>query len=329
MLALAGVLQVTGPLQSEPANEARVLASMPLNSAGVDAGADVPLFTLTGMAPGERYERCIVIVADSAGSGVRFAGGGVSGVLAPWLTVEGTTGTGTARDCGDFVASGPAFYTGTLAALDSVGTDGVPTDWVPTGPDRRTFRLAVEVADDARAAGAQAVATLVWQLDGAQAPPTTDRGTSSPVTRAPITSGPVTSAPVTSVPTPPGDDSGVIGPPGKPDGPGRPTRSGAAATPSVSPPGSTAARQTPAPASARPGAPAMASNPSTSARVGQLLTGVARVSVVPLFMLLLLLLFLALQDRLDRNDPKLALAPLYGRQDQAFPDTGTTPWRTR
>lgn len=33
---------------------------------------------------------------------------------------------------------------------------------------------------------------------------------------------------------------------------------------------------------------------------------------------LLLVAFLAVQDRIDRNDPKLALAPLYGEPDLPF-----------
>lgn len=33
---------------------------------------------------------------------------------------------------------------------------------------------------------------------------------------------------------------------------------------------------------------------------------------------LLLIAFLAVQDRIDRNDPKLALAPLFGEPDLAF-----------
>jgi hypothetical protein len=38
----------------------------------------------------------------------------------------------------------------------------------------------------------------------------------------------------------------------------------------------------------------------------------------PLLLVLLALAFLALQDRIDRNDPKLALAPVHGHQELGF-----------
>jgi len=41
-------------------------------------------------------------------------------------------------------------------------------------------------------------------------------------------------------------------------------------------------------------------------------------SVASLLLFLVLLLFLAVQDRIDRNDPKLALAPVYGEPDLPF-----------
>jgi hypothetical protein len=39
---------------------------------------------------------------------------------------------------------------------------------------------------------------------------------------------------------------------------------------------------------------------------------------IPLLLLLLVLLFLAMQDRIDRNDPKLALAPVHSHQELPF-----------
>ncbi len=291
---------------------------MPLTAAGAEAGSNTPLFTVSEMAPGQRFERCIVIIADAAGSAVRLSVSGVSGALAPWLKVEGSTGTGASRGCRDFVAGGAAFYTGNLAALASEGTEGVATGWIPGGPQRRTFRLAVEVADDARAAGAQAIATLVWRLQGSYVPST---------------------APVTTTPVGPGDGPGGSAPANTP----RATPSILARSSSATAPAATSSRRdttssaalpkgTGVGGAARPEASALIAlpcPPSTATRMADLMFGVARNSVLPLLLLLLVLLFLALQDRFDRKDPKLAEAPLYGEPDQAFPETGTTPWRTQ
>lgn len=44
----------------------------------------------------------------------------------------------------------------------------------------------------------------------------------------------------------------------------------------------------------------------------------AAVGGVPLLLLLLVVGFLGAQDRIDRNDPKLALAPVYSHQELPF-----------
>lgn len=41
-------------------------------------------------------------------------------------------------------------------------------------------------------------------------------------------------------------------------------------------------------------------------------------SAASLFFYLILIAFLAIQDRIDRNDPKLALAPVFGEPNLAF-----------
>jgi hypothetical protein len=50
----------------------------------------------------------------------------------------------------------------------------------------------------------------------------------------------------------------------------------------------------------------------------RVLDSVATIGGVPLLLLLLMLAFLALQDRIDRNDPKLALAPVHSHQELPF-----------
>jgi hypothetical protein len=318
-VALVAVLLMGGMSTSRLAtDDARVLASMPLTTAGLEAGSNAPLFTLTAMAPGQRYERCIVIAANVVGSAVRFAVSVVSGDLAPWLKVEATTGTGTSRGCGDFVADGAAFYTGSLAALDSEGTDGVPTGWLPKSSERRTFRLALEVVGDARAAGAKAVATLEWRQKQSLTAPTTAPATSTPVApRGPGPTHPATTPSAVPSPFP---------------------RLSNAPRPSVSSqnsratsPGATAAQGSSAAAApaavAGTAGSALPCTPATAARVSDLVAGIARFSALPLLLLFLVLLFLAVQDRLDRKDPKLAQAPLYGECEQKFPENGSIPWR--
>ena len=57
----------------------------------------------------------------------------------------------------------------------------------------------------------------------------------------------------------------------------------------------------------------------------RLLAGAGRNGAPPVLVLLVAIAFLAAQDRIDRNDPKLALAPVHGHQELAFKpiDRGT------
>jgi hypothetical protein len=50
----------------------------------------------------------------------------------------------------------------------------------------------------------------------------------------------------------------------------------------------------------------------------RVLGSAATVGGIPLLLLLLVMLFLAMQDRIDRNDPKLALAPVHSHQELPF-----------
>jgi hypothetical protein len=50
----------------------------------------------------------------------------------------------------------------------------------------------------------------------------------------------------------------------------------------------------------------------------RLLAGAGRNGAPPVLVLLVAIAFLSAQDRIDRNDPKLALAPVHGHQELAF-----------
>jgi hypothetical protein len=57
----------------------------------------------------------------------------------------------------------------------------------------------------------------------------------------------------------------------------------------------------------------------------RLLGTAGRTGAPPILILLVAFAFLAAQDRIDRNDPKLALAPVHGHQELSFKpiDRGT------
>jgi hypothetical protein len=57
----------------------------------------------------------------------------------------------------------------------------------------------------------------------------------------------------------------------------------------------------------------------------RLLGAAGRTGAPPILILLVAFAFLAAQDRIDRNDPKLALAPVHGHQELTFKaiDRGT------
>jgi hypothetical protein len=58
----------------------------------------------------------------------------------------------------------------------------------------------------------------------------------------------------------------------------------------------------------------------------RLLGAAGRNGAPPILLLLIAFGFLAAQDRIDRNDPKLALAPVHGHQELPFKpiDRGTS-----
>ena len=83
-------------------------------------------------------------------------------------------------------------------------------------------------------------------------------------------------------------------------------------------------RTTPRRAEAVP-APAVDVGPDRGAIALRFAEAVAERSTIPLSLLLVVGFFLLVQDRLDRNDPKLALAPVYPDPELRF---GPRPPRT-
>jgi hypothetical protein len=208
------------------------------------------------------------------------------------------------------VAGGPAFWSGSLDGLARAGGSGVATGWTPRSAGKRTFRIVADVADDPRAMGATVTADLVWTLRPATTPTTrpTIEPEGTPASHPPSTGKPATGNPATGKPT-------TSRPTSSPET--RPTGSASAVPPRTG-------KEFDIPGAHGGGTPA---GPSRTDQVIRFFQGVAFYSGFPLLLFLLVLLFLLIQDRLDRKDPKLAAAPLYADPDQSFPEHGTTPWR--
>lgn len=66
-------------------------------------------------------------------------------------------------------------------------------------------------------------------------------------------------------------------------------------------------------------APATRSEAQPPARTREIVKAVADRTGVPILLILLVVAFLTIQNRIDRRDPKLMLAPLAGTPDLAFP----------
>lgn len=71
------------------------------------------------------------------------------------------------------------------------------------------------------------------------------------------------------------------------------------------------------PPPARYGGRGRASNPEPT-NLWEIFTSISRVLQFPLLLLLLVIAFLIIQDRIDRSDPKLSLAPVYGDPNVGF-----------
>lgn len=292
-----------------PAASSRVLTVVPI----VDDDGDAALFALTTLAPGQPVRRCITVSVDAveAPSDVALSAAAVSGALASDLLVQVEVGGGGGfPSCAGFTGTG--VYSGTLAGLAS---GRWPTGWAPVGPGSRTFRVTVELPDQAVLQGRTAGADLMWELVAtgtsplvpptvpASVPPTVTSvppaATSVPptVTSAPVMPGPTGSATATT----PG--SGTTSPP-RATGP-------TAATPARDP-SSTSRASGGAGAGARGGSSGSVGRGARDA--ASTAVAVARAAGAPgavsLILVLAMLLFFLVQRRMDERDPKLVHAPV-------------------
>jgi hypothetical protein len=291
----------------------------------VDDRSGAALFTSTGLRPGSTESACVALTVTGSAqslSEVTLSAEVTEDDLAPhlFLTVErGVLGDPTR--CASF--TGVPAWSGTLAQLPRTAAAGVPTGWRPGSAASTTYRVSVTVLDDHRAQGLRAAATFVWALDVEPFPPAP----------APVPAPAPEPAPEpepASAPTP------------------TPTQVSAPSTvPTTSPepaPSSEAPSPTPAPPVTDPDgdqpraagdgdvvqAPPLQASPTTVAEVvtavGETALAVVENGQFPLALVAVMVGFLFVQGRLDRRDPKLALAPV--RQDlndfQDFPSMPRT-----
>lgn len=297
----------------------------------VDVNQSTAIFQLANVAPGVVGSKCLLVtvtngVADNAVLSAVIGGTG----LAPYLDLVIESGTSAnPAVCNDFV--GAPVFTGTLAALANQHPDG-PSGLAVTLPDQHStvMRFTVSLQSDNAAQGRSATVTLRFDaLDTTPTPPpTTVPPTTAPTTVADTTAGPPTTLRPTTVPVAPGTTSAprttvpastttttTI------DIESRRVKNGAGTTKTTIAGGAAGTTLPDELVSPTTEPNIVVEDPARDARsvsaveraaelVSATVTTAAETSSVPALFVALVLGFLVIQDRIDRNDPKLARAPI-------------------
>ena len=138
-----------------------------------DAGS--VLYNVTNTKPGDTVERCIrVTYTGSLGASVKLYMPDAVGALGQYLDlmiIPGTQATPSFPNCGGFVPSGAAIYTGTLQGFSTAHPDwanGLPTvpasasSWMTN--DAVVYRIVATVQDNQNAAGrSTSPHSFVWE----------------------------------------------------------------------------------------------------------------------------------------------------------------------
>ena len=272
----------------------------------VDDRGGAALFTSAPMRPGRTETACVGLTVT--GSAQSFSEVTLSAELtehgvAPYLflAVERGALADPAR-CSSF--TGVPVWSGTLAELARTSPAGVPTGWRPGDPTSMAYRVSATLLDDSRAQGRRAAGTFVWALDAEPFPPTPLADAGTPRAAAPVPMGTPSAVP----PSPPSEAPVATPPSTEPDGdPPRAARGGDVVQASP-----------------------LQASPTTVAQVvsavGETALAVVEDGQFPVALVAVAAGFLGVQGRLDRRDPKLALAPVH--QDlndfQDFPPTPRT-----
>lgn len=272
----------------------------------VDDDGGVALFSAAGLSPGQVQAACVGVSASGSvdpATEVSLTAAVLSGGLSPYLQVWVERGSVPAGgSCGDF--SGGVVWSGTLDRFPATGTAGIPTGWHPALSQHSVYRFTASVFDDPRAQDLRTSATFRWSFTEAApvpppAPPLPVPPTDVPTTTPEPTSGVGDSAATTTSAAVPADTTTppTIDPPASPPVPTAGDRSRAVveAPPIASGPGAVVQA-------------ALAAAGEAVQQIGRTAVAVARNGQYPLALVGVVAAFLFLQGRLDRRDPKLALA---------------------
>ncbi len=259
-----------------------------------DDDGDTPLFAAGNLRPGERVTGCVRVThGGSKEAPVTLSGQG-SGPLDEFLDLEIEQGSGGGNgDCAGF--SGTTLFDGTLAEFlqPADGSNGELPAWTASDAARaRTFRISVSLRDAAAAQGQTASASFEWQAPAEGEPPPRDSDPAPPASPAPA---PTAHPQAATEPDP------RKSPAQRPD----PVRSGPESRPPTKSP------------------PATGKDKTLLDAVGKVASETGKRIAVPSILGLLALLFMFAQNRLDRKDPKLALAPVHRDEKLRF---GPLPW---
>jgi hypothetical protein len=266
-----------------------------------DAGSG-PMFSVPVMSPDHTETNCLELrysgVAGTASARLYATAGGA---LAPYLHLTAEAGTGGRYgDCSGF--TGTTVYQGTLADfLSAHGTfaSGLPVFDLPDASGTRAMRFTFDLDSASAAQGLAGTATFYWAAVDAPLTPTP----TGAVPVAPTETGPA------AQPSPSGSSAPVYASPSAPS---------SAAT----------ASGTPAPSRTR-GAPTAGGTRRGTAQeifneLIRMLSSTAgfasRNLTFPSALLAIIVAFLAIQNRIDARDPKLALAPVSPPPDLEFVD---------
>jgi hypothetical protein len=316
----------------------------------VDDDGGVALFPGAELSPGRVDTACVGLTAGGSAdptTEVQLSADVRSGDLAPYLQVSIERGSVPAGgNCGSF--AGEQIWHGTLDQLPGPGVAGIPTGWRPALVQRSVYRFTVSVVDDPHAQGRRAAASFRWSVtEAGPAPiPEPTPEPSPPPTPQPTLAPPVARA---SDPESAGTNRTTAAVPvasTTPDASGTATETSATpAAPSADPPvpgaggsaGGTDVVEAPPVKTGSPAAQAVEAVQAAvkavaqavaqaAVQVGQTAGAVAHDGQFPLALVGVVAAFLFLQGRLDRRDPKLALARVREELSEYrdFPEPPTT-----
>lgn len=297
-----------------------------------DGGA--ALFQVSELAPGKAESRCIAVSYDGPGrADIRLIASAAGSGLHEFLRLRVDAGSGGRfGDCSGF--SGAPLFDGSLAEFVGLhhDYDSGLVALAPAQTGSTTYRLRMALDDDAAPQAGTATASFAWEA-----------GRDTPIAVAPLRAPPRPGgADADASPSPrPGPDAEDRPAPSTPAGGGAapstaPAPPSAPAPKAADPPGRAQPRrdpsrppgrtQRPAPSVTAGEAPqAVRPSPPEPGRIARLFEAISKLvapvvqrTAFPLILLIVAGLFLLVQDRIDRRDPKLAHAPLHARPDLPF-----------